>query len=170
MVVRDDVAVRADDHAGTAALLLPGRTVAETKEIPQERVDVIILFVADCHFDKNHGIHCRFGSIGKIGILGLIQVDGPVHRTVGNDGRRIRRRAVCIGCPHHAVGRQCAQRHRQHNYGNTSFHFIICYELSLQAFRCSFLLHLHQSLQPGPVGRESIFPRSLRTRPTDSGC
>ena len=78
VVVRDDVAVRADDHAGAAAFLLPGLglavAIAEAEAVTEEefeRVDALhgTALTLDGHFHVDDRLDGGLGGIGKIGVI-----------------------------------------------------------------------------------------------------
>ena len=79
MVICDDVAVLADDHAGAAALALTAATAVAaeaavvTEEVTQERVDVLLLLALlrlDGHLDVDDCLHGVLRRVGEIGIIG----------------------------------------------------------------------------------------------------
>ena len=112
MVVGDDVAVRADNDAGAAALRLAGLGLAETIAVTEaeevlERVDAAAGRLLDGHFHIDDRLHGGFGRVGEVGIIGVCQIDSTVLHTavfaLDADGAQV----LFIGF-HDAVGGQSA--------------------------------------------------------------
>ena len=125
VVVRHDIAVRADDDAGAAPLLLTGLRLAVlvAEEETEERVDLLVLLPrTDRHFDIDDSLDGVLRRIGEVGIIAFCQIDSPVlDRAAMFTGRVVHETAGIRGLDH-AIGRQSAQQDGQKDHKKTSFH------------------------------------------------
>ena len=81
MVVCYNVAVRADDDAAAAALLLTVLGLGEfiSKEEAEEGVYVLVLLAAlDGNFHVYHGLNSGFCGISEIRVIRVCQIDSAV--------------------------------------------------------------------------------------------
>ena len=138
MVVGDNVAVRTDDYARAAALLLPLRGIAsaETEEKLEERVDVLALALFYRHFHIYDCIDCRFGSICEVRIICFCQIDSPVGRSVSQCSVRYVCRALAIACTGLDYSESChhSGNCHHHSFHNLYIHFSIIYSFPVSCF------------------------------------